>query len=95
MSRGLSGGALNHLPVNLQTNNMIKINRTSSAVQALYVSPKTGVATVEFNNGTKETFTGVSTVDLEDVLYNSTASLGFFVNQVLLGREPKAAVIAA
>ena len=38
---------------------------------------------------------GVSTADLEDVLYNTTASLGFFVDQVLLGREPKAAVIAA
>ena len=74
---------------------MIKINRSSSAVQALYVSPLTGVATVEFKNGSKETFTGVSTDDLEDVLYNTTASLGFFVNQVLLGREPKASAVAA
>ena len=95
MSRGLSGGALNHLLVNLRTNKVIKINRSSSAVQALYVSPPTGVATVEFKNGTKETFTGVNSEDLEDVLYNTTASLGFFVNQVLLGREPKATANAA
>tara|TARA_R110001592_G_scaffold22603_2_gene89679 strand:- start:4663 stop:4866 length:204 start_codon:yes stop_codon:yes gene_type:complete len=65
---------------------MIKINRSSSALQALYVSPLTGVATVEFNNGTKETFTGISTAALEDVLNNTTASLGFFLNQVLLRR---------
>lgn len=74
---------------------MIQIKRPSSAVEALYVSPQTGVATVQFNNGTKETFSGVLREDLEEVLYNSTVSLGFFVNQVLLGREPKDALTAA
>ena len=74
---------------------MIQINRPSSAVQALYVSPQTGVATVEFSNGSKQTFTDVSREALENVLYNTTVSLGFFVNQVLLGRNPKGASITA
>lgn len=74
---------------------MIKITRSSSAVNALYVSPETGVCTVDFKNGSKQTFNSINREDLEDVLYNTTASLGFFVNQVLLGREPKGAAIAA
>lgn len=74
---------------------MIKINRSSSAVAALYVSPETGTATVEFNNGSKETFTDVRKSDLDSVLYNTTVSLGFWVNQCLLGKAPTAVATAA
>ena len=74
---------------------MIKIARSSSAVAALYVSPETGEATVEFNNGTKENFNGISKADLDSVLYNTTVSIGFFVNQVLLGNAPADAVATA
>lgn len=72
-----------------------KVTRPSSCVEALYVTPETGVCTVDFKNGSRQTYTGVNSGDLEAVVNSETTSLGFFVNQVLLGREPKGAVTAA
>jgi hypothetical protein len=72
-----------------------KVTRPSTCVSAMYVTPETGTCTVDFKNGARETYTGVNRGDLEALVESSTTSLGFFLNQVLLGRKPSGQVTAA
>lgn len=83
---GLSSGALNQILFTLLSNTMIKLQRPSSCAQ-LYITPDNGVVTVQFKNGTTQTFTDVNKTDIENLLNDTTISVGKFVNQVLLGRR--------
>lgn len=65
---------------------MIKLDRPSSCAQ-LYVTPENGVVTAHFKTGTIQTFTNVNRGDIENLLNDTTVSVGKFVNQVLLGRR--------
>ena len=65
---------------------MIKLNRPSTCAQ-LYVTPENGVITVQFKSGKSQTFTDVNRGDIENLLNDTTISVGKFVNQVLLGRR--------
>lgn len=96
MSRGHPREALILLTVNLQTNNnMIRLNRPSTCAQ-LFVSPETNCITVQFKgSGVTETYTDVNSGDIENLLSDSTVSVGKFVNQVLLGRKVAEEAVAA
>jgi hypothetical protein len=70
-----------------QTNNMIKLNRPSSCA-TLYITPANGAVTVEFKgSGATQTFTDVNGGDIENLISDTTVSVGKWVNQVLLGRR--------
>ena len=73
---------------------MIKLQRPSSCAQ-LYVTPENGVVTVQFKNGVTETFTDVNGGDIENLLNDTTVSVGKWINQVLLGRKVSEQAIAA
>jgi hypothetical protein len=65
---------------------MIRLNRPSSCA-TLYVSPQTSTVTVEFKGGGTQTFTNVNGGDIENLLSDTTVSVGKWVNQVLLGNR--------
>ena len=66
---------------------MIKLQRPSTCAQ-LYVTPENNVITVQFKgSGVTQTFTDVNSGDIENLLSDSTVSVGKFVNQILLGRK--------
>ena len=74
---------------------MIKLQRPSTCAQ-LFVSPETNVITVQFkNSGVTQTYTDVNSGDIENLLSDSTVSVGKFVNQVLLGRKVAEEAVAA
>jgi hypothetical protein len=65
---------------------MIKLNRPSSC-GTLFITPENGVVTVQFKGGKTQTFTDVNGGDIENLLCDTTVSVGKWVNQVLLGRR--------
>ncbi len=66
---------------------MIKLNRPSTCA-TLYITPENGAVTVQFKEtGSTQTFTEVNGGDIENLLTDSTVSVGKWVNQVLLGRR--------
>ena len=65
---------------------MIKLQRPSSCA-TLYITPQNGVVTAQFKSGSVQTFTDVNRNDIENLLNDTTISVGKFVNQVLLGRR--------
>ena len=73
---------------------MIKLDRPSSCAQ-LYITPQNNVVTVQFKNGATETFTDVNSGDIDNLLNDTTVSVGKWINQVLLGREVAPQAIAA
>lgn len=84
-----------HHIVHFIHSNMIKLQRPSSCAQ-LYITPDNGVVTVQFKaSGTTQTFTDVNKGDIENLLNDTTVSVGKWVNQVLLGREVAPQAIAA
>ena len=60
---------------------MITVRRTSDAVDALHLTPRTNTVTVDFKNGTNVTYTGVPSDAISDVINNDTVSLGFWMNK--------------
>jgi len=65
---------------------MIKLNRPSTCAQ-VYVSPETNVVTVQFKTGSSQTFTGINSGDIENLLNDTTVSVGKWINQICLGRQ--------
>lgn len=55
-------------------------NRTSSAVRSIDTDILRGSVTVEFNNGSEYTYTGVSRRAIANLLLQPNMSLGFWVN---------------
>ena len=74
---------------------MIRLQRPSSCA-SLLIDPDQGEVTVTFkDSGVTETFTDVNGGDIENLLSDSTVSVGKWVNQVLLGNAAKEEVVAA
>ena len=63
----------------------ITLNRPSSAISELVVCPDLCAVTATFKSGHKETFSGLNLGDIENLLTDTTVSVGKWVNQICLG----------
>ena len=63
----------------------ITLTRPSSAVSELVVCPDLCAVTATFKTGHKETFSGLNSGDIENLLTDTTVSVGKWVNQICLG----------
>ena len=62
-------------------------DRTSTAVDSLQVDALKKQAMVTFKNGNQYAYGNVSTREIINVLFNSSVSLGFWVNKNLVQSE--------
>ena len=68
------------------------IIRSSSAVSAIHCDVLNGLALVSFKNGSVYAYSNVSRRAMMNLKFNSTISLGFWVNNNLLGYDSQARV---
>lgn len=73
---------------------MVKLSRPSSCAQ-LYITPDNNVVTVQFLNGRTFTFCDVNSGDIDNLIEDTTVSIGKWVNQVLLNRKVSEQLVAA
>ena len=68
------------------------IIRTSAAVAAIHCDVLNGLALVSYKNGSVYAYSNVSRRAMLNLKYNKTISLGFWVNNNLLGYDSQAKV---
>ena len=61
--------------------------RSSEAIEAMYVNPISGVVELAYNKGNVYRYEGVSRRAIINLLMNKNMSLGFWVNNNLLGYD--------
>ena len=64
---------------------IIKLNRPSSCVSSLVVRPQLRAVTATFKSGHVQTYCGINPGDIENLLGDSTVSIGKWINQVCKG----------
>ena len=66
---------------------IIKLNRPSSCVKELVVRPELCAVTATFKSGHVQTYCGVNSGDIENLLSDSTVSIGKWINQICKGQK--------